>query len=151
MKDTPDQVERLESLKAGIVAGSSLLFAFIFTTLVNSLFFAKYFVALNTFAVEPSNVQWLLSGAVAVICGLLFGVTYRYCVRGDRNFHLKSGAVLAFGGVRGLTQLDIGLNTSGSVLPFVVMAGESILWFTIAAIILNWAIGRGWVKSFKNL
>lgn len=149
MKDTPDQVERLESLKAGIVAGASLLFAFIFTKVVNNLFFAKYVVALNTVQVEPSNWRWLVSGTVAVICGFLFGVTYRYIIRGDRNFHLKSGAVLAFGGVRGLTQLDIGLSTSGSVLPFAIVAGESILWFTIAAIILNWVIGRGWVKTFK--
>jgi hypothetical protein len=52
--------------------------------------------------------------------------------------------------VRGLTQLDIGLNTPGSVLPFVVMAVESISWFAIAAIALNWAIRLDWIKTFNS-
>ncbi|HCF29469.1 MAG TPA: hypothetical protein DEV81_20210 [Cyanobacteria bacterium UBA11049] len=143
------QAERLESLKAGVIAAVSLWVAFIFTTVVNSLFLAQYFVALSSLRVDSVTWQWLVRGAIAIVCGLLFGVTYRYAIRSDDNFQLKSGTVLAFGLVRGLTQLDIGLNTPDSVLPFVVMAGESIFWFALAAVILNWAMQRGWVKTFN--
>jgi hypothetical protein len=144
-----EQAERLESLKAGMLAALSLSFAFISTTAVNHLFLAKYFVALGSLRVLV-NWQWLTSGSLAAICGLLFGVTYRYVIRDNDNFQLKTGAVLAFGLVRGLTQLDIGLNTPGSVLPFVVMAVESISWFAIAAIALNWVISLGWIKTFNS-
>ena len=106
-------------------------------------------MALSSLRVDSVTWQWLASGAIAIVCGLLFGVTYRYAIRGDDNFQLKSGTVLAFGLVRGLTQLDIGLNTPDFVLPFVVMAGESIFWFALAAVILNWAIQRGWVKTLN--
>lgn len=149
MKSTIKQAERLESFKAGIIAAASLWVAFISTAVVNSLFLAKYFVALSSLRVDSVTWQWLVRGAIAIVCGLLFGVTYRYAIRGDDNFQLKSGTVLAFGLVRGLTQLDLGLNTPDSVLPFVVMAGESIFWFAVAAVILNWAIQRGWVKTFN--
>ena len=149
MKSTIKQAERLESLKAGIIAAASVCVAFIFTAVVNSLFLAKYFVALSSLRVDSVTWQWLASGAIAIVCGLLFGVTYRYAIRGDDNFQLKSGTVLAFGLVRGLTQLDIGLNTPDFVLPFVVMAGESIFWFALAAIILNWVMQRDWVKTFN--
>lgn len=149
MKSTIKQAERLESLKAGIIGAVSLWVAFIFTTVVNSLFLARYFVALSSLRVDSVTWQWLVRGAIAIVCGLLFGVTYRYAIRSDNNFQLKSGTVLAFGLVRGLTQLDIGLNTPDSVLPSVVMAGESIFWFALAAVILNWAMQQGWVKTFN--
>jgi hypothetical protein len=50
---------------------------------------------------------------------LLFGVTYRYIIQEDSNPQLKAGAVLAFGLVRGLTVLDIGLNILSKLLPFI--------------------------------
>lgn len=84
------------------------------------------------------------------MCGLQFGLTYRYVIRSDANFQLKLGAVLAFGLVRGLTQLDIELNTPSFVLPLVVMAGESIACFALATIAIELAIGQGWVKTFKK-
>lgn len=83
-----------------------------------------------------------------MICGFLFGVTYRYIIREDRNFQLQAGAVLAFGLVRGLAQVDMGLSISG-LLPYVVLEIKSILWFGMSAIALNWAIHHGWVKSIQ--
>lgn len=52
-----------------------------------------------------------MSGAIAFFSGLLFGVTYRYLIRSDKNPQLKAGGVLAFGLVRGLTQIELGWNS----------------------------------------
>lgn len=149
MKDTVDRLERLESLKAGTIAALSLFLTFASTTLVHSQLLAKSSTAFGSMGILVINWQWFTSGAIAAICGLLFGVTYRY-TRRDGNFQLKTGAVLAFGLVRGLTQVDIGLHTLGTVLPLVVMAGESVLWFAIAAIALESAIHLGWLKPFSS-
>ncbi|NJN88715.1 MAG: hypothetical protein HC881_23575, partial [Leptolyngbyaceae cyanobacterium SL_7_1] len=52
------------------------------------------------------QLPMLLQGAIALATGFLFGVSYRYIVRQDENSHLKSGAILAFGIIRGLAQID---------------------------------------------
>jgi hypothetical protein len=88
--------ERLESLKAGIIGGFSLYFAFGITSLVNTLVLAKYFQILATLQIDV-NWHWWVNGAIALFSGLLFGVTYRYIIRSDNNSHLKAGGVLAFG------------------------------------------------------
>jgi hypothetical protein len=65
---------------------------------------AKYFQIL---ACLQNDLDWHLwvSGAVASVNGLLFGVTYRYIIRSDKNPQLKAGGILAFGLVRGLNDL----------------------------------------------
>ncbi|PLZ86404.1 MULTISPECIES: hypothetical protein [Fischerella] len=143
-------VERLESLKAGILAALCVLSAFGISSLINSLVLAKYFPELCSLGVELLNLQFLVSGAIASFSGLLFGVTYRYIIRQDQNPQLKDGGVLAFGLARGLAQIDVGFACSGDVLPFVVMTFEGVLWFKIAAIALDAAIQRGWVKPFGS-
>jgi hypothetical protein len=77
-------------------------------------------------------------------------VTYRYIIRDDVNPHLKSGAVFAFGLVRGLAQVEVGLSNPNSVVPVVVMASESILMFAVARVLLDAAIARHWVKPFSS-
>ncbi|MCF4969879.1 hypothetical protein [Nostoc sp. CMAA1605] len=140
--------ERLESLKAGIIGALSLSFAFLMTSLVNTLVLAKSFPILVSLQRE-FNWYWLLSGAIAAFSGLLFGVTYRYIIRTDQNPHLSSGGVLAFGLVRGLSQTEA-FNTHTHLLAFVVLVGESILWFAIAAIAIDTAIKFAWVKPFSH-
>ncbi|MEA5582390.1 hypothetical protein VB620_13700 [Nodularia harveyana UHCC-0300] len=137
--------ERLESLKAGIIGGVSLCSAFLITSLVKSLVLLKYFPTLLSLHTEI-NWHWWLSGGIAGISGLLFGVTYRYIIRTDQNLQLKSGGVLAFGLVRGLTQID---HTHG-MLPGFVLAGESVLWFAVGAIALETTIKLGWLKAFNS-
>ncbi|MEH2243344.1 hypothetical protein [Nostoc sp.] len=142
--------ERLESLKAGIVGGFSLFSTFAIASLLNTLVLAKYFQTLISL---QSDVNWHLwvSGAVATFTGLLFGVTYRYIIRSDKNPQLKAGGVLAFGLVRGLTQIELGWNYNSTIWPFLVLAFESVLWFGIAAIALNIAIQLRWVKPFSSI
>lgn len=123
--------ERLESLKAGIIGGLSLCFAFIITSLVNDLVLAKYFQTLANLQTGV-NWHWWVSCVVACFSGLLFGVTYRYIIRSDKNPQLKAGGVLAFGLVRGLTQIELGWNAD-TILPCLVLALESVLWFVVGA------------------
>ncbi|WP_341525754.1 hypothetical protein WKK05_24690 [Nostoc sp. UHCC 0302] len=142
-------VERLESLKAGIIGGLSLGFAFVITNLINNLVLAKYFEILASLQIGVSW-YWLVSGAIAGFSGLLFGVTYRYIIRLDNNPQLKTGGVLAFGLVRGLTQIEVGWNSAETILPFLVLAFESVLWFAMAAIALDIAIKFGWIQPFSS-
>ncbi|QLE59553.1 hypothetical protein FD725_27040 [Nostoc sp. TCL26-01] len=142
-------VERLESLKAGLIGGLAVVFAFLISSFVNTLLLAKYFPALVSTPIDV-HWRWLFSGVVAGFSGLLFGVTYRYVIRSDQNPQLKTGAVMAFGLVRGLTQIELGWNANNSVLPFFVLAGESIFWFVMAAIALDVAIQIGWVNPFPS-
>lgn len=137
--------ERLESLKAGVIGGLSLCLAFLITSLVNILVLARYFPPLASLQTEI-NWHWWLSGAIAGFSGLLFGVTYRYIIRTDQNPQLKSGGVLAFGLVRGLTQIDC----TQAMLPDFILAGESVLWFAMGAIALDTAIQIGWIKPFTS-
>ncbi|MFN6486715.1 MULTISPECIES: hypothetical protein [unclassified Nostoc] len=140
--------ERLESLKAGIIGGLSVCFASAIASLLNTLVLAKYFQILVCL---QSDLNWhlLVSGAVATFTGFLFGVTYRYIIRSDQNPQLKTGGVLAFGLVRGLTQIELGWNFNSTIWPFLVLAAESLLWFALAAIALNIAIKLRWVKPFS--
>ncbi len=142
--------ERIESLKAGFLAGLCLTVAFFLTTLVNNLVLATNFDQLASLATGSFNLQWLVSAGIVCFCGLLFGVTYRYIIRSDKNPQLKAGGVLAFGLVRGLTQVEVGLSDSKSVLPFVVLGVESILWFALAAFFLDTAMQLGWIKPFQS-
>ncbi len=153
MKATLDSqlmAERLESLKAGIVGGFSLFSAFAIASLLNTFVLAKYF---QTLVSLQSDVNWHLwvSGAIATFIGFLFGVTYRYIIRSDQNPQLKAGGVLAFGLVRGLTQIELGWNSNSTIWPFLILAAESLLWFVLAAIALDLAIQFRWVKPFSSI
>ena len=141
--------ERLESLKAGVIGSISLGLAFLSTSFINVLCLEKYFPVLNYNEIDLVNLQMLLNGIIAGFSGFLFGVTYRYIIRVDTNSHLKTGGVWAFGLVRGLTQIEVGWNINNQVLPFLILAGESILWFALAAFALDTAILRKWLKPFS--
>ena len=141
--------ERLESLKAGVIGSISLGLAFLSTSFINILWISKYFPILSYEQIDLVNLQMLLNGMIAGFSGFLFGVTYRYIIRLDANPHLKTGGVWAFGLVRGLTQIEGGWNINNSVLPFLILAGESILWFALAAFVLDTAILRKWLKPFS--
>lgn len=141
--------ERLESLKAGVIGSISLGLAFLSTSLINVFWLDKYFPLVSYDQIDIVNLQVLLSGIIAGFSGFLFGVTYRYIIRVDTNPHLKTGGIWAFGLVRGLTQIEVGWNINNPVLPFLILAAESILWFALAAFALDVAILRKWLKPFS--
>ncbi len=142
--------ERLQSLKAGVLGGFCLFLAYLITSLLNSLVLTEHFSALNSLNIQSLDWHFLLSGSFVTFSGFLFGVTYRYIIRQDQNPHLKSGGVLAFGLVRGLTQIDVGVTFASTIVPLIVMATESVFWFAIAAIALDTALQQGWIKAFRG-
>ncbi len=147
--------ERLESLKAGAVAALSCLFGFGAIALGNSLILARRWDFLASLQVRQLDLNFAIRGTIALLGGFLFGVTYRYAIRRDVNPQLKSGAVLAFGLVRAFGQLDAGLSFEAGKMPglpelllFAVGGVESVVLFAIAGLVLDWAIGRSWIKPF---
>ncbi|MGB6297290.1 MAG: hypothetical protein WBF90_14060 [Rivularia sp. (in: cyanobacteria)] len=143
--------ERLESFKAGIVSAVSFSLVFILASIINQFILQEYFIELYSGSIIAVNWQVLISAGIAGFSGFLFGATYRYIIREDKNPHLKEGGVFAFGLVRGLAQVDIGLNFYESIFPLIVLASESIVGFAIAAFSLDSAIKFGWVKAFKGI
>jgi hypothetical protein len=151
-----DLTERIESLKAGIFAGVIALITWFFLQLIDLCLLGQTFSLVNW----PINTNFIwqsfFSGAIALISGFLFGVTYRYIVRQDDNVHLKSGAIAAFGLVQGLGAVNQGIwRNQGPIFQFTyiwsysVQCLESLLIFAIAGLCLDWMIKKGLIKSFN--
>lgn len=137
--------ERIESVKAGIVGAG----AFITTELI--ILIGKdsvaYLVPRFDFAI--TIIDWVSLGQLLIggVSGFLFGVTYRYVIRDDRNSHLNDGAVLAFGLVRGLALIEKNLVLS-ELLSILFLVIQSIICFALARFILDLAIARKFIKPF---
>ncbi len=132
--------ERIESLKAGVIAGGMAAAAEGTIQLVQS------FSSVNGLAAGALDMGYWVGVAIAAFSGFLFGVTCRYAIRKDENPHLSSGVVLAFGLVRGLSPIN-GADLTVSAMPLVLFAVlESLLLFVIAYVGLSTARRWGWVK-----
>lgn len=130
---------RLESVKAGLLG-------LIATGLAACLAWLGASVLNLPISLPESILEWLVNLAVALCSGFFFGVSYRYIVRQDDNLHLGSGAVGAFGFVRSLAQIEITWNDTFVPLTWLLITGESFLWFATARYALDWAIRRSLVK-----
>jgi hypothetical protein len=144
MGETLSLTERLESLKAGVIAGGMAAFA-------EGLFQVgqgQWLANVGLLGSAAPHFDGLFAGylAIAGLSGFLFGVTCRYAIREDHNPHLSSGVVLAFGLVRGLAQVNLEDVTPqmGPLILFAVF--ESIGVFAIAYLGLSTAMRWGWVK-----
>lgn len=133
--------ERVESLKAGVLSAASVMLVFPLIALFNDFLASQYS--------SPVMNYWV-SGAIAIFAGFLFGVTYRYIVREDQNSHLKSGAVLAFGLVRGLAQVEMSIAAQSDWVPIVSYAIESVVLFTVARLVLDGGMMLGKIQRFKG-
>lgn len=137
----------MESLKAGAISGIAAASAFGLLTPLNHALGGEPLFSGSSKLMSIVSADDLLSSAVVLVSGLLFGITYRYVVQAAPNPHLKSGAVLAFGLVRGLAQIDTGLQLQGDAIGLLVLAGESLGIFAIAALVLEWTMASGIVKA----
>lgn len=138
------RAERIESVKAGLLAAGVVAIAFWVTLLLNR------WLLFDTIILTTALVR----SAIAFCSGFLFGVTYRYIVRQDQNSHLRDGAILAFGLVRGLSQIDPQLPSSlnlENLLPLGLIALESLILFALGGLILDAAIQRNWIKPFVEI
>lgn len=133
--------ERGESLKASLLASTAFVSAYFAVTAINWAYLSRQFPIL-----APAPLIW--GTIVAAISGGLFGITYRYIIRDDQNSHLKDGAVLAFGLVRGLAPVGMEPIANHSLWLLTVLAGESIFCFLMARYCLDWALKKRWLQPF---
>jgi hypothetical protein len=136
-----NRLERIESVKAGSLGGIAAGMSYCLMMTV------ERFVLVESFR---SIVSLGLELAIAIVSGFLFGVTYRYIIRADRNHHLNAGAVLAFGLVRGLAQVDVSEFELSQIWMDGLIVGKSILLFAIARYALDYSLARGLVLSFAQ-
>jgi hypothetical protein len=132
-------IERLESLKAALTAalGTGLTFAIL--TVIHLLWSA------------PLQFPLLaIKGTIACFSGFLFGVTYRYIIRSDRNLQLSTGAVFAFGLIRGLAMVQDQVLSPTQWVDIMITITENIILFTTPAILLNIAFQQDWIKRFGS-
>ncbi len=136
-----DRLERIESLKAGSLSGIAASIAYGGLVAVDRFTLSQHSGTLASLAVEVASVG---------TAGFLFGVTYRYIIRTDRNDHLNSGAVLAFGLVRGLAQVNVrDLDLTQLSINGLILA-ENVLLFAIARYTLDYALAVRWLSPFKS-
>jgi len=135
-----DRLERIESIKAGSLGG-------IAAGSVNGVTIALDRLVLP---LSKSLLCLGLEAAIAIFSGFLFGITYRYVIRTDRNHHLNAGAVLAFGLVRGLAQLDVSEFDLSQVWMDGLIVGKSVVMFAIARYTLDYALAASWVLPFTQ-
>lgn len=135
-----DRVERIESIKAGSLSGLAASIAYGTILGIDRFLSSGHLPPLTSFTLEV---------AMAAAGGFLFGVTYRYIIRTDRNDHLNSGAVLAFGLVRGLAKVNGEFDLPGVASNGVILI-ENILLFTIARHLLDYALAARWILPFKS-
>ena len=141
--------ERIESLKAGTLSALSVTLVYIAIALGNDFLLLAQVDLLRDFEIGI-NINLFVRVAMAFLSGFLFGVTYRYIIRDDDNPHLKSGAVLAFGLVRGLALIEREKHFADGFWLLGILVIESIIYFAIAPFTLDWAISHNWLKSFTS-
>jgi hypothetical protein len=137
--------ERIESVKAGLIGAGAFTLTALVLLIVQGLV-RDFILQLNT---NFEVISWILGIELAIgaVSGFLFGVTYRYIIRSDRNSHLQDGAVLAFGLVRGLALVERNLVLS-ELLSLAGLVLQSIVCFAIVRLILDLAIARKLIKPF---
>jgi hypothetical protein len=136
-----DRLERIESVKAGSLGGIVAGIGYGLTIAI------ERFILSNS---SRSLVSLGLEAGIAIVSGFLFGVTYRYIIRADRNDHLNSGAVLAFGLVCGLASVDVDKLELAQVWMDGLILGKSIFMFAIARYAIDYALAGSWILPFTQ-
>ena len=140
--------ERLESVKAGIIAALVGLTVSVVFVGVDSL------LAGSGALTQALLLQAIRRIVVGTVCCFLFGVTYRYIIRQDPNPHLRSGAVGAFALTRSLSQLET-IQISGLTLASIVTLGivmiESFGLFLSVRLVLDLGLKQQWLKPFVGM
>ncbi|MEY2855701.1 MAG: hypothetical protein RLZZ74_10 [Cyanobacteriota bacterium] len=144
--------ERIESVKAGIFGAGAFTVAELVFFVAQEMTQGVVLDFLPELKTETITLDWSwgISLAIGTVSGFLFGVTYRYVIRSDRNSHLNDGAVLAFGLVRGLALVEknLALLDLSKLLSIGGLVLQSIVCFAIARLILDLAIARKLIKPF---
>lgn len=134
-----DRLERIESIKAGSWSGLAAGISYGAIELGD-----RWLRALA----PASGLSLGIAVIMAIASGFLFGVTYRYIIRTDRNDHLNSGAVMAFGLVRGLAQVNLDRWDLRQIELAGIALVKSIALFAIARFALDFALRAAWILPF---
>ncbi len=161
--------DRIESFKAGFLGAIASVFAFFAIAVldhfmkqglskISSQILPPIFSQLHlvkSFELDKPLILLVKLGMMG-FSGFLFAVTYRYIVRGDRNSHLKSGAILAFACIRSFATIDrdlptfIHLSLIQGTLAIAILLLENITWLAIVQNILETAIQHKWITAFGS-
>lgn len=142
-------LERIESVKSGGIAA----LAGAGVSAVGLVLDAELHDLLGS-ATLANGTLGIVRIAIGTVCAFLFGVTYRYIVRQDKNPHLRSGAVGAFALTRGLSQLEssnwsaLSLDLT-TVFPLAWPIVKSFGLFLAIRIVLDYALGQRWIQDFR--
>ncbi len=142
------QEERIESIKAGLISSAAFTLAYVVVALLNHLCLASISPHL-TLLQTATTAEFSLKLAVSCLSGFLFGIAYRYIIRGDHNSHLSEGAVLAFGLVRGLATVEVKGNLLTNFWFVSILTVESLICFAIARFILDFALHQSWIEPYN--
>ena len=137
--------ERIESVKAGVTGAAAFWAVELLLLLIVG--YLSHITEEFNFVIVAVDWSWSVKLAIGAVSGFLFGVTYRYVVRDDRNSHLNDGAVLAFGLVRGLALVEQHGDLF-ELLSLVSLVLQSVVCFAIARLVLDFAIARKLIKPF---
>ena len=144
-KEQIDAINKIESVKAGVfsaVGGSLATLPFFFSSADEGI---------------QGKLDLLANFAVVAVCSFLFGVVYRYAVRGDKNnSQLKGGVIGAFGLTRGLSLAQV-IASSGTqgytnlpdtdvLVNAAVSMGQSMILFGFCSVALEYAASKKWVE-----
>jgi len=140
--------ERIESLKAAILGGGCAGILSLGLVLSDRFLHQGILPQLPRLLTSLTGLALIVNGAIAILSGALFALTYRYAIRQDQNPQLNAGVVLAFTLVRGLAEVDAGSAIAQNFWPFLSACGESLLIFGGSAIVLNLAFYQKWLKLF---
>lgn len=130
-----------------MLGGSFFFLAYIVFILFNNFLLAKQWNVFNSFLTDV-DLHLAVRLAIAFFTGFLFAVTYRYIIRTDENSHLKDGAVLAFGLVKGLVYVEIADNFIEDIYPVLILTIETIISFLITRLTLDFALTKKYIKPF---
>ena len=139
---TQQWIERIESIKSGVLCAFALTVVSFVGTVINPVFIHRPTIALEI--------------GIAAFSGALFGITYRHLVgiggvgTGDDD-HLKSGAIGAFALVRGLAQAELFWVYGENLWTIGIAIIESFVMFGVAALLLDTALQRNWIQRFQGL
>jgi hypothetical protein len=129
-------IERLESMKSGFVAAIAISLVAAIGSGINPAFMRAPTIALDI--------------GIAAFSGFLFGITYRHLVGDGEDDHLQSGAIGAFALVRGLAQAELFWVYGANLWVVGIAIIESFVMFGIAALLLDLALDRQWIRRFKG-
>lgn len=140
--------DRIASVKAGLLSTSGVGIVAFSCEILNNWIPSQVWG--RSWMIHASLEQQIGTVLFAIISGFLFGVTYRYIRRDDPNPHLRTGAIAAFGLMRGLAQIDTGFLLHGNLGQMALLAGESMMMMAIAALGLDWAMERNWIQPVST-